>query len=175
MNARTISLLAVVMLGAGGCSGSQGAPQTPDTPRSELPAGLTGEWFTGTLSSIQYFDRTTGTFQNPNGEGFYFIFRAGGDYETGAVIESTVGNCTMRLLGNETGTVTADGATLALHRHWVKTRVLNTCGADDTATHGEETRVLRFSIERDETGREWLALVHDDGSVERYRRWEARE
>lgn len=142
------------------------------TPRSELPAPLAGDWFTGTLSSIQYYDRDTGEWQNPSGSGFYYIFGADGAYETGAVIDSTVGGCTLRLLGNENGTVTLDGDALTLYRHQVTTHVTNTCGNDGDRTQGEAVRSLAWSVDVDTDGITWLSLTHDDGSVERYHRWE---
>jgi hypothetical protein len=30
---------------------------------------------------------------------------------------------------------------------------------------------VTWSVDVDETGLEWLSLVHEDGTVERYRRW----
>ncbi|HUQ00846.1 MAG TPA: hypothetical protein VM261_00065 [Kofleriaceae bacterium] len=62
------SLIATPLLFTAACSdtGDDGL----DTPRSELPAALAGDWFTGTLSSIQYYDRDTGAWQNPSGSGF---------------------------------------------------------------------------------------------------------
>lgn len=143
----------------------------PDTPRSEVPAPLAGDWFTGTLSSIQYYDRDTGAWQNPSGSGFYFVFDADGAYETGAVIDSTVGGCTLRLLGNETGTVTVAGDRLTLYRHRITVHVTDSCGDDGERTQGEAVRDVAWSVEVDGDGLEWLSLEHEDGSIERYRRW----
>jgi len=154
------------------CGGSTGAGEPElETPRSALPPELAGEWFTGTLSSIQYYDQTTGVWQDPSGEGFYFVLGADGSYETGAVIDSTVGNCRMRLLGKEIGTVTLDGADLTVYRHWVKTHVANSCGNDGERTQGQATRAVSWGIETDDSGLDWLVMTGDDGSVERYRRW----
>ena len=142
-----------------------------DTPRSSVPAPLRGEWFTGTLSTIQYYDRDTGVFQNPSGSGFYFIFYPDGDYETGAVIDSTVAGCTKRLLGNEFGTLTVDGNDLTVYRAQITVSITDTCGHDGVRTQGAETRHLTWSVAPDGAGLWWLSLTHDDGSVERYRRW----
>lgn len=164
------SLIATPLLFTAACSdtGDDGL----STPRSELPAALAGDWFTGTLSSIQYYDRDTGAWQNPSGSGFYYVFGDDGAYETGAVIDSTVAGCNMRLLGNETGTVTIDGDRLTLYRHQVTVHVTSSCGNDGDRTQGEATRDLDWSVDVDTDGITWLSLVHDDGSVERYHRWE---
>lgn len=143
----------------------------PDTRRTELPASIAGEWFTGTLSTFQYYDRHTGRWQNPNGSGFYLILDEDGFYETGAVIDSTVAGCNMRLLGVEVGTVELSGGQLTMHRHWVRTHVTNSCGNSGERSQGQATRVVSWSIDVDDTGLEWLSLVHADGTVERYRRW----
>lgn len=169
MNARFLSsLFLAAALATAACSGGDG---DLDTPRSPLPAQLAGSWYTGTLSSIQYYDRNTGVFQNPSGSGFYYVFSSDGSYETGAVIDSTVAGCTMRLLGVEAGTVTLDSQGLQIYRHWITTRVKNSCGSDGQRTQGPTTRRMSWSVTLDETGLEWLTLTHDDGTVERYRRW----
>lgn len=165
----TLSALSVLSFAA--CD-ADGGTAPIDTPKSALPEELAGQWFTGTLSSIQYYDRTTGVWQNPSGSGFYFILEPDGDYETGAVIDSTVSGCTMRLLGTEVGTVTLEDDILTVHRHWVKTHVTNTCGNDGDRTQGQETRQLSWSVVPDENDLPWLELTHSDGSVERYHRWD---
>ncbi|UJR87344.1 MULTISPECIES: hypothetical protein [Sandaracinus] len=144
----------------------------PDTPRSGVPAEIAGEWFTGTLSTIQYYNRDNGEWLDPSGEGFYFILDPDGFYETGAVITSTVAGCTMRLLGTEVGTVVIEGDEVTVHRHWVKTHVTNSCGNSGERTQGQETRTMWWSVETDSSGVEWLVLDHGDGTSERYHRWE---
>jgi hypothetical protein len=154
--------------GAGPSAGTQGAP---DTPRSKLPVELAGDWFTGSLSTIQYYDRRTGEFANPSGQGFYMIFGAGGTYESGAVISSIVSGCEMRLLGAENGTASLAGRQLTLHRHRVTTRVTSTCGRSGDRTQGPATTRVTWSVDIDDSGLEWLSLTHENGSVERFRRW----
>lgn len=167
---RSLALVALPFLLAAACTDPDA--DGPDTPRSELPAPLAGDWFTGTLSTIQYYDRDTGQWQNPSGSGFYFVFDADGGYETGAVIDSTAGGCTLRLLGNETGTVTIAGDRLTLYRHRITVHVTDSCGDDGERTQGESVRDVAWQVDVDGNGLEWLSLVHGDGAVERYRRWD---
>lgn len=178
LRAATISTFTAAMIGAVALTaacGDGGVELT--TPRSELPEPLVGDWFTGTLSSIQYYDRDTGEWQDPSGEGFYYVFSPDGEYETGAIIDSTVSGCHMRLLGNEFGTVTTDGpfadaGTLTVYRHQIKVNVTSSCGNSGERTQGEAVSTLDWSIAPDENGLEWLTLEHADGSVEQYHRWE---
>lgn len=161
--------LALASILVAGCG--NGDPDALDTPATPLPEPLAGEWLTGTLSTLQYYDATNGTWLDPSGEGFYYLLDGDGRYETGAVIDSTVGGCTLRLLGVERGTMALEGETLTIHRHWVRTHVTNSCGGTAERTLGYEVRTWTWRIELDETGLEWLVLTHEDGAVERYHRW----
>ncbi|MCB9560283.1 MAG: hypothetical protein H6708_07725 [Kofleriaceae bacterium] len=169
---RTSLLLAALLgatLAATGCSDSDDGV---DSPRSDVPAPLAGAWFTGTLSTLDYYDATTDTWVDRPGEGFFVVIDGDGGYETGAIIDTTAGGCTTRLLGDEVGTVTVAGDQLTVYRHWVKTRVTSTCGDDGERTEGEATRQLTWSVDRDGDGVEWLTLTHADDATETYHRWE---
>lgn len=153
------------------CGGSATDPSELTTPRSELPAELAGSWYTGTLSTIQYYDKRNGSWLDPSGEGFYFIFSADGGYETGAVIVSTVAGCTMKLLGSEIGTVELEGDTLTAHRAWIRTNVTNDCGSSGENEDGSKVSDMIFALDTDEFGKERLTLENEYG-VATYRRWE---
>lgn len=169
----THALLALssLVLAATACTDTGSGDGALTTPRSTIDAPLAGPWFTGSLSSIQYYDSSSNTWLDPSGEGFFFVFDGDGGYETGAIIDSLVAGCEMRLLGDEVGTVTVDGADLTVYRHRISTHITNTCGHDGDRTQGELVYHLTWSIDRDADGLEWLSLTHDDGSVEGYRRW----
>lgn len=64
--------LSFVALGCG--DGDRGALDTPATP---IEGPLAGEWLTGTLSTLQYYDVTSGTWLDPSGEGFYYVIDTG--------------------------------------------------------------------------------------------------
>ena len=91
-------------------------------------AVLAGSWFDGSISSIQFYDRDTGVFADPNGEGFTFILEPDGTYREGAVISNTQYSCSMRLLGENQGTWTADATTLVLDQAGGSISITNTCG-----------------------------------------------
>ncbi|UJR85678.1 hypothetical protein [Sandaracinus amylolyticus] len=50
---RIFVMAVLAAMAIGGCRNDD----APDTPRSAVPAELAGEWFTGTLSTIQYYER----------------------------------------------------------------------------------------------------------------------
>ena len=137
----------------------------------DAPA-VTGSWFDGTISSIQFYDRVTGEFADPNGEGFYFIFEPDGTYREGAVISNTQYNCSMRLLGENQGTWTADGANVVLGQTGGSVSIVNTCGDSGVYAQGAKQTVYGWSIGPDDYGTETLSLTMTDGSpYGRFHRW----
>lgn len=164
------ALSTLFLLAAAACGGAQ-TPQELDSPRSEVPAELAGRWFTGTLSTIQYYDSNTGQFLDPNGSGFYVIIGEDASYESGAVIDSTVAGCTARLLGHEIGTVTVDGDKLTMHRAWVKTTVKNQCGYSGDNQLGPETKEATWTAGADDQGRPQIQIT-DGFGTSTYHAWE---
>ncbi len=142
-----------------------------DTPRSEMPAALAGRWFSGTISAIQYHSPIDGQSAPTNGSGFYFIIDADGGYEYGAVINSTVYNCTAQLRGVERGTAVLDGDSFVTHRHGRVTHMTNTCGRSADSTLGPAVVAYRWS-HADSSGGERLTLTAPDGSATTYSRWQ---
>lgn len=161
---------ALAACGGGGGSTDLGAIPTLDTPRSEMPAGLAGRWFSGTISSIQFYSPTDGSWAPTNGSGFYFVIDPDGAYEYGAVINSTVYNCSAQLRGVERGTAVLDGDAFVTHRHGRVTRMDNTCGRSADSSLGPAVLTYRWSLD-ESPGRERLTLTAPDGSATTYSRW----
>lgn len=169
---RTLALAAALAAcGGGGSTFGGGAIPVLDTPRTPMPATLAGRWFSGTISSIQFYSPTSGHWAPTNGTGFYFIINEDGGYEYGAVINSTVYNCSAQLRGVERGTAELDGDSFVTHRHGRVTRMDNTCGRSGESTLGPAVVTYRWSVD-DSSGRERLTLTAADGSATTYSRWE---
>lgn len=131
-----------------------------------------GSWFDGSISSIQFYDRVTGSFADPNGEGFYFIFEPDGTYREGAVISNTQYSCSMRLLGENQGTWTADAATLTLEQTGGSISITNTCGESGVYAQGAKQTTYGWSVGPDDYGTETLSLTMADGTrYGRFHRW----
>ena len=151
------------------CGGAIEDPAELETPRSQLPSALAGEWFTGSLTSLQYYDTANHKWIDRGGSGFYYIFGGDGSYESGAVIDSTVSGCTIRLLGKEIGTMTLDADLMTAHRAWVRTHATNSCGQSGENELGPETTTMRFLLEEAEFGE--ALVIELDGGTSRYHRW----
>lgn len=165
----TLSTFAAIAMLASACGSGIDDPAGLDTPRSALPANLAGRWFTGTLTSLQYYDTTNNKWIDRGGSGFYYIFGDDGSYETGAVIDSTVAGCTMRLLGKEIGTVTLEGESMTVYRAWVKTHATNTCGNAGDNEDGPTTATMTWSAEEDEFGE--VLVLNNEFGTSRFHRW----
>lgn len=150
------------------------AEATPAGPRpSALPAGLVGSWYTGTVSTIQYHDPVDGSWADPKGEGFYLILGADGSYEEGAVIQSTMYNCSSRLLGRAVGAWSIEGYQLWLVRESGETSITGNCTGSGTNTMGPQTAIYDWKLGPDAYGTETLTLTMGDLSpYAAYHRWE---
>ncbi len=168
---RALVVAAALAACGGGSPTLGGEIPALDTPRSAMPATVAGRWFSGTISTIQYHSPIDGTSAPTNGSGFYFIIDADGGYEYGAVINSTVYNCTAQLRGVERGTAVLDGDSFVTHRHGRVTHMTNTCGRSGDSTLGPAVVTYRWSHD-DSTGRERITLTAADGSATTYSRWE---
>lgn len=130
-----------------------------------MPGELVGSWFTGDISNIQFYDPVTGSWADPNGEGFYFIFNPDGTYEEGAVINSTSYNCSFRLLGRAVGTFAATADTLTLYQQERRTQAAGNCSGAGENVEGPTTTVYGWSLGADEYGNEGLSLWLSDGTL----------
>lgn len=140
---------------------------------SARPAELVGSWFTGTISSIQYYDPVGGSWADPNGEGFYLILDADGSYEEGAVIQSTMYGCSSTLLGRAVGGWSIEGFQLSLVRESGETSITGNCTGSGTNTMGPQTDIYYWELGPDAYGIETLTLKMGDMSpYAAYHRWE---
>jgi hypothetical protein len=73
------------------------------------PAHLVGKWSSSRLSSINYRDRTTGTFAPPSGSIFTYAISADGTYEYSGYMQSSMYSCTIVVFRWQRGTLTATG------------------------------------------------------------------
>lgn len=159
-----ILVLSTLLAACGGTGALPGGPTGPG-PGGPVPNELVGDWYTGTISNIQFYDPVTGSWADTNGQGYYFIFNPDGTYEEGAVINSTSYNCSFRLMGRAVGTFTATADTLTLYQQERRTKVADTCSGVGENVKGPETIAYSWSLGADEYGNEGLSLWLSDGSL----------
>lgn len=164
------SVLLVGLLGGCGSVAGPGGGGT-NTPRSAVPAELVGSWYEGSVSSINYYDPTTGAWAPPSGSGFTYTFHADGAYEHSGLIQVSSYGCTSSLFGYYTGTVTFAGDVLTTYQNGGKTKYETNCGADSETDAEPEVTSFRWQLGPDEYGEETLTLTWPDGETSVFRRW----
>lgn len=166
-----VSMLVVSFLaGCGGVAGPGGAPA--NTPRSAVPAELVGSWYEGSVSTINYYDPTTGAWAPPSGSGFTYTFYADGAYEHSGLLQVSTYGCTSSLFGYYTGTVTFAGDVLTVYQNGGKTKYETNCGTSSETNAEAETTAYRWTLQPDEYGEQTLTLTWPDGETSAFRRWE---
>jgi hypothetical protein len=116
------------------------------------PKNLTGRWYTGRLSNIQYRDSITGVDRPPAGNHFAYEFRPDGTYTFTGTIQSTVYNCTTTMFGEESGAYEVTGVELALHPVKNPFRMTNSCAPSSNRQGPGKLveRSFRFAINGDQ-------------------------
>ncbi len=94
-----------------------------DTPRTAVPAELVGAWHHGSVSSINFYNPTTGSWANGYGEGLFYKFNSDGTFEYGWQVYANSYGCSSRALVYKKGTVTVDPATSTIQVYVTMARV----------------------------------------------------
>ncbi len=132
---------------------------------------LVGSWKNGSVGSVSYQNRVTGSTKPGRGSIFTYKFNPNGTYEFIGYMEVTMYNCTTTLFNQITGRYSVDGSTLDLapsRDFWKNT---NSCAASGNKqqTKTPTRKSLEFQTKRDEFGNDLLCL-NDAGSETCYRR-----
>jgi len=86
-----------------------------NTPKTVVPSVLVGEWQTGTMSSVNFYNPTTGVWGTPSGTGMFFKFTQDGYYEKGLLIQSSLYGHTMTFFAYNKGTMTVKDNEIVLY------------------------------------------------------------
>ena len=86
-----------------------------NTPRTQVPTALTGEWQSGTISSVNFFNPATGAWGAPSGTGMFFKFTQEGYYEKGVFLQSSLYGHTMTFFAYNKGTMTVEDNVIVIY------------------------------------------------------------
>jgi hypothetical protein len=138
-----------------------------------LPGELVGGWSWGGVNSTTgFYNPNTGQFAAPSSAGGYYLLNADGTFEEGALLVSSLYNCTMKNFFYQTGTYSVQGDTITfspqpggIHRSE------DTCHAE---FNYEQPYVnpgtYHWQISQDEQGIEQLILTGENGEQYGYTR-----
>jgi hypothetical protein len=137
-----------------------------NTPRTSVPAPLVGAWQTGTVSSVNFYNPTTGSWGAPSGTGMFFKFTPDGYYEKGVLLQSSLYGCTMTFFAYNKGTMTVEGDKIVLYPTYGKIKSVDNCVADNNYDKPDQLKSETMLWERgqDEYGVETLWLRYPDGN-----------
>jgi hypothetical protein len=134
---------------------------------------LAGYWKTGSVGSISYQNRVTGSTKPGRGTLFTYKFLPNGSYEFIGYMEVTMYNCTTTLFNQINGRYSVEGSTVNLNPSRDLWKNTNSCAAsgNKTQTKAPTRKSLEFEFRTDEYGKQLLCLS-EGGSETCYRREE---
>jgi hypothetical protein len=135
-----------------------------NTPRTSLAAALVGEWQTGTVSSVNFYNPTTGVFGPPSGTGMFFKFTQEGYYEKGVLLQSSLYGHTMTFFAYNKGTMTVEGDNIVLYPTYGKIKSVDNMVQENNYEKPDELKSETMLWEKgfDEYGLETLWLRYPD-------------
>lgn len=116
------------------------------------PERLVGTWSSSRISTINYRDRTTGSFAPPSGSLFTYTIAANGTYEFSGYMQSSLYHCTIVLFRWQRGTIAANGTEITLTPREGKLYYKDSCraGSEKEKAAVDEPQRYRFSIETED-------------------------
>lgn len=132
---------------------------------------VVGEWKNGSVGSVQYKDRVTGSTTPGRGSVFTYRFLPNGNYEFTGYMQSTMYNCTTTLFNQITGRYTVVGSEIQLSPARDLWKSTNSCTASGNRQQTKEPvkKSLNFELRTDEYGAELLCLS-ENGSETCFRK-----
>ena len=132
---------------------------------------ITGSWKNGSVGTIQYQNRVTGSTKPGRGSLFWYKFLPNGNYEFVGYMEVTMYNCTTTLFNQINGKYSVDGTTISLNPSRDFWKNTNSCAASGNkeTTKTPTNKTLEFQTKTDEYGSDLICLS-ENGSETCYRR-----
>ena len=82
---------------------------TADTPPTDEPALLVGQWRSSSAATGGYYNTQTGSFSSAGGNGSWYEIKPDGTFVYSSYIESVLYNCLTSFFKYQTGTVSVQG------------------------------------------------------------------
>lgn len=161
---RTLKVLFLaVSLALTPCAG--GASVFGQQRAGDVPAELTGKWYDGSVSLLQYKNSVTGSTTPGRGSSFTYKFFADGRFEFVGLMQTTMYNCTTTLYNEKSGAVEIDGSTITLVPERNFWRNTNSCApsSNKEKNHTLERETYEWQIKQDEQGRNHVCLTNAAG------------
>jgi hypothetical protein len=139
---------------------------------SAIQAPMLGSWLYGTLSSIEYYDRSTSKWQDASGASELVTFLPDGRYERTRLLSLTTFSCTSKLFIYEKGTVRIEGNTLTYRPKEGVNKGYTCTPSNSWSTTRLKAETWTFSFERGSNGQDVLVLKGQADSAAHYSRYQ---
>ena len=170
-----VALSVSAVLACGGDAATAAGPEDPgppDTPASgdRVPSQFVGTWVSGNVSPVGFYSPSNGSWGAPSGVGMFFKFFANGQYEKGVLLQSTLYNCTMSVLGYQRGTIKVSGSTFELRSSTHKMKSVDNCVQKNNyeKTLENETGTIILQMGTDDYGNRTLFIREPDTGPSRF-------
>ena len=165
-------------LACGGDAATAAGPDDPDKPGTpgnpgsgdRVPSQYVGTWVSGNVSPVGFYSPSSGSWGAPSGVGMFYKFLPNGQYERGVLLQSTLYNCTMSVLGYQRGTIKVDGSTFELRSSTHKMKSVDNCVQKNNyeKTLENETETLILQLGNDDYGNRALFIRAPDTGPSRF-------
>ncbi|WP_027482998.1 hypothetical protein [Deinococcus pimensis] len=144
------------------------APTGGANPGAGVPSALTGHWYRGTSTLVDYYNPTTGQWSPPSGSGTQLKINADGTFTRSVTGQLSTYGCTTTTFGYYTGTVAVTGNTLTLNPTYSRQKYTNDCTPSMNSDRDVPNEALQFRWAIDPRGE--LILTWPDGAQSTYGR-----
>jgi len=135
------------------------------TPRTSVPNQLVADWYAGNITSVNFYNPTTGAWAAPSGTGVFFKFTADGYYEKGVLLQSSLYGCTTTFFAYNKGTMTVEGNKIVLYPTQGRIKSVDNCVEEYNYDKPDELQneTILWEIGVDDYGNEVLWLRYETG------------
>lgn len=130
LRAAAITAVVVTLAACGGGDSTGPGAVVDDTPRTDVPSELAGDWLYGSISPTNFWNDHTGTYSG-NAYGFsdYVMLEADGSYKRYIYIYTEYYGCRTQSYTYHVGTVTVNGGTITYYPQQGKYKATDNCVA----------------------------------------------
>ncbi len=143
-----------------------------NTPKTSVPAALVGEWQSGTVSSVNFYNPTTGVWGAPSGTSMFFKFTQDGYYEKGVLLQSSLYGHTTTFFAYNKGTMTVEDNMIVLYPTYGKIKSVDNMVEENNYEKPDELKseTMLWEMGLDEFGVETLWLRYPDSDPSAFHR-----
>lgn len=134
---------------------------TPAPSSQSERDALLGSWSRGSISSVEFYNPTTGSWAPPSGSGSSYTFNSDGTFTAGVMAQSSLYSCTMTLFSHKEGSYHVNGEIITLNLNKNRFKSQDNCHEQYNYERDDplESEYLLWHVGIDEDGTTYLELT----------------